>query len=169
MDHEKLKLSTTTSGQPPEPGFECASAPAPIDPATGMHRAYWVLSEAERAKGFVRPVRTSYAHVGIAGPKYPLRDLTEEEQVRFSTAGYVKFEAYSESDSIAGRFWTQPQLDSVGKGCGAVTIMGLAIAQTYARDPHYYGSTYCVGCFAHFPVGEQGEFVWDDDRTRVGS
>ena len=117
MDHEKLKLSTTTSGQPPEPGFECASAPAPIDPATGMHRAYWVLSEAERAKGFVRPVRDRYQH------------LT----------------------------------------CGVVTTMGRAIAETYARDPKYYGSTYCVGCCAHFPVGEAGEFVWDDDRSKVGS
>lgn len=33
-----------------------------IDPYTGMQKAYVVLSEDERSKGFVRPVRTSYVH-----------------------------------------------------------------------------------------------------------
>jgi hypothetical protein len=33
-----------------------------IDPATGQQKAYVVLSEEERAKGFVRPVRYSYLH-----------------------------------------------------------------------------------------------------------
>lgn len=33
-----------------------------IDPATGLQKAYVVLSEEERAKGFVRPVREKYVH-----------------------------------------------------------------------------------------------------------
>lgn len=33
-----------------------------IDPATGMQKAYVVLSADERAKGFVRPVRRTYTH-----------------------------------------------------------------------------------------------------------
>ena len=33
-----------------------------INPATGMQRDYVVLSKAERAKGFVKPVRHSYIH-----------------------------------------------------------------------------------------------------------
>ena len=33
-----------------------------INPTTGMQRDYVVLSEAERAKGFVKPVRRSYVH-----------------------------------------------------------------------------------------------------------
>jgi hypothetical protein len=33
-----------------------------IDSATGMQKGYVVLSEEERAKGFVRPVRRSYVH-----------------------------------------------------------------------------------------------------------
>lgn len=37
-------------------------APQPIDPKTGMHGDYWILSDEERAKGFVRPVRTKYVH-----------------------------------------------------------------------------------------------------------
>jgi hypothetical protein len=46
--------------------------------------------------------------------------------------------------------------------------MGQAIAETYARDPHFYGATFCVRCSKHRPVGEDGEFVWDDG-TKVGT
>ncbi len=97
----------TTNGKPPEPGFENRGAPAPIDETTGQHKAYWVLSEAERAKGFVRPVRNTYTHIK----------------------------------------------------CGVATTMGQAIAETYARNPKFYGATFCCGCSRHFPVAE---FKWDD-------
>lgn len=50
--------------------------------------------------------------------------------------------------------------------CGAVTMMGLALAETYARDPKFYGGTFCVGCGTHFPVEE---FTWDPDGSVVGS
>jgi hypothetical protein len=40
--------------------------------------------------------------------------------------------------------------------------MGQALAETYARDPRFYGATYCVSCGMHRPVGEHGEFVWLD-------
>lgn len=76
---------------------------------------YLVLSEAERAKGFVRPLRRAYLHT---------------------------------------------------RGCGALTTMGLALCETYARDPSFYGATYCVGCHRHRPVSE---FVWAEDGQRVGS
>lgn len=46
--------------------------------------------------------------------------------------------------------------------CGKVTTMGGAIAETYARDPGFYGATYCAHCRMHCPVGEQGEFHWVD-------
>lgn len=44
--------------------------------------------------------------------------------------------------------------------CGTITSMGVTIAQTYARDPHFYGGTYCAGCHTHYQVGFHGEFVW---------
>lgn len=44
--------------------------------------------------------------------------------------------------------------------CGHITTMGRTIAETYARDPGFYGSTYCSHCQAHFPVGADGEFTW---------
>ena len=80
--------------------------------------AYLVLSEGERAAGFVRPVRRSYVH----------------------------------------------------ETCGTVITMSQAIAETYARDPQFYGATYCASCQMHRPVGESGEFVWDDGTgEKVGS
>ena len=83
-----------------------------------MAEAYLVLSAAERAAGFVRPVRRSYVH----------------------------------------------------QACGTVTTMSQAIAETYARQPGFYGATYCVQCQMHRPVGPTGEFTWDDGSdTKVGS
>jgi len=34
-----------------------------IDPTTGMQKGYIVLTAEERAKGFVRPVRSTYTHL----------------------------------------------------------------------------------------------------------
>ena len=138
--------------------------------SSGQQASYLVLSGEERAKGFVRPVRQSYKHVGIAGPKNPLRDLEFDEHERYDQFGYVKFEEYPESrGATVGRYWTQEQLDKIGKGCSTVTSMGLALSETYARDPRFYGATFCCGCGKHFPVGEDGEFVWEPDGSRVGT
>lgn len=82
---------------------------------------YLVLSEEERAKGFVRPFRSSYIHAKGLG------------------------------------------------GCGAVTTMGDALSATYARDPRFYGATYCCGCSMHRPVGEHGEFLWEGTADKVGT
>lgn len=140
----------------------------------GQQRSYLVLSEAERAKGFVRPVRLSYRHVGIAGPQHPLRDLTDHEREFFAGEGYVKAEEWrtddpDDCDGTRCRFWTQAELDNIGKGCGAVTTMGVALAETYARQPGFYSGTFCCGCGVHLPVGEEGEFVWEPYGSRVGT
>lgn len=153
---------TLTDGSPVTPEHR------EIDPKTGMQKDYVVLSEEERAKGFVRLVRNSYRHVGIPGPTYLLRDLTNEERKLYGD-NYAKFETYPEGSSRVGRFWTQKELDNIGKGCGVVTRMNAALSETYARDPFFYDSTYCVHCKTHFPVGECGEFVWVDDNERVGT
>lgn len=134
--------------------------------STGQRAAYLVLSEEERAKGFVRPLRRTYKHVGRPGPKYPLTDLTDDQREEFKAYGYVAFERYPESESPkTGRYWTQAQLDAIDHGCGGETIMATEIAETYARNPHFYGATYCMTCRKHLPVEE---FVWPDG-ARVGS
>lgn len=139
--------------------------------ASGQQQGYVVLSAEERAKGFVEPVRHSYRHVGPPPPA-TLRDLTADEHERYDQYGYVKFEPnpeYERGESpITGTFWTQDRLDRLG-GCGVVTTMGDALAETYARDPDFYGATFCCGCGKHLPVGEKGEFVWDGTDQRVGT
>lgn len=138
----------------------------------GQQKDYVVLTAEERAKGFVEPVRRSYRHVGPPGPRGTLTDLTPEQRERFAAHGYVKWESYSpdfEGGVQQGRFWTQEQLDKVGKGCGVVTTMSQPLAETYARCPGFYGGTFCVGCGTHLPVGESGEFVWDGIDQRVGT
>jgi hypothetical protein len=83
------------------------SEPVPQAPA------YLVLSEAERAKGYVRPVRRSYVH----------------------------------------------------EDCGTETTMSAALAETYARQPTFYGATYCMFCKKHLPVAD----FWWTDGSVMGS
>ncbi|MDP3767417.1 MAG: hypothetical protein Q8S13_05335, partial [Dehalococcoidia bacterium] len=112
-----------------------------------------------------------YLHVGPPGPKYAPRDLTDEEKARYplSDYGYVKFEPYPAGERLVGRFWTQAQLDAVDNGCRTVTTMGQALADTYASDPGFYSGTFCAYCGKHFPVGAEGDFVWDGTFEKVGT
>lgn len=43
--------------------------------------------------------------------------------------------------------------------CGTLTTMGLALCETYARDPRFYTGTFCCGCGTHFPLDQ---FHWED-------
>ncbi len=102
-------MSLTTDPNDPRLTRGVDTAPRP------QNAVYIVLSEEERAKGFVRPLRQTYVHKC---------------------------------------------------GCGATTRMGVALAETYARDPKFYGATYCCGCQMHRAVAE---FVWDGTSEVVGS
>lgn len=155
-------MSLTTDRNDPRLGHGVDEKPGP------QNEVYLVLSEEERAQGFVRPVRSTYRHVGPPGPKHELRPLTDEQHRLFAGTDYVKFEAEPNANGTVrvGRCWTQAQLDAVGKGCGTVTTMAQALAETYAREPRFYGATYCCGCMRHLPIDE---FVWDGTDERVGS
>jgi hypothetical protein len=63
----------TTSGNPETPEHR------EIDPVTGQQKDYIILCEEERKKGFVRPLRRSYVHIGKPpdGEKveYPYRKI----------------------------------------------------------------------------------------------
>jgi hypothetical protein len=74
----------------------------------------------------------------------------------------------AEKEPISGRYWTQPELDRLG-GCGATTTMHRSLAETYARNPEFYSGTFCSTCRDHFPVGENGEFLWLGTSQRVGT
>lgn len=129
-------------------------------------KVYLVLSEEERAKGFVRPYRDSYKHTGrhITGQT---RDLTDDEKSRYVSPSdgdqsFVLMEMLPEGRE---KFWTRAEYEKVGEGCGTVTTMGRALSETYARDPKFYGSTYCVKCSMHLPVAE---FRWLEMDGTIG-
>ena len=52
------------------------------------------------------------------------------------------------------------------KTCGTTTTMGLALAETYARDPGFYSGTFCATCRTHFPLDQ---FVWEGTNEQVGT
>lgn len=138
----------------------------------GQQACYLVLSDEERAKGFVRPVRRSYQHVGqeVCGHYRPSLSgmLGGMQEVCCMPIGH-------EGEHFIVLTRLEQPLAAVAEkehrigGCGAVTTMGQAIAETYARNPSFYGGTFCVQCGKHFPVGASGEFIWIDDGTRVGT
>lgn len=145
----------------------------------GQQEAYIILSADERAKGFVRPVRKSYQHVGKKveqeGVIESLEDHLNDDNIKYygRDKGFAAFLKYPESRSpIVGRFIRQDELDAFNNkadrigGCMAITTMNDAIAETYARDPKFYGGTFCTGCGKHLPVNE---FIWRGTNEEVGS
>ncbi|MDE2101678.1 MAG: hypothetical protein KGL39_30815 [Patescibacteria group bacterium] len=165
-----MSRCTVTGEEPTNP----SEAPVPNGATRpdGQHVDHWTMCPTEiMEEGFKRPVRTSYVHVGPP-PPIGLRDLTDEQRVRYAEYGYVKFEPnpdYPKTSAVLGTFWTQDRLDRLGKGCGVKTSMPRLIAETYAAKPDYYGSTFCCGCGKYLPVGARGEFVWDGTEERVGT
>ncbi len=143
--------------------------------ANGQNEAYLVLNEEERAKGFVRPVRTDYVHMGINWNKIPheIRMLDESEK-KDELKKYVAvlYHVKGEDGKFAGgRYITENELKDIKKdgytgGCGVRTKMNQTISETYARNPKFYGATFCVGCGKHLSVSE---FVWDGTDEIVGS
>lgn len=71
-------------------------------------------------------------------------------------------------EEIAKGFVRPVRRTYVHEKCGVATTMGQRIAETYAAQPGYYGATFCCGCRDYFPIGERGQFVWDDG-TKVGT
>lgn len=49
--------------------------------------------------------------------------------------------------------------------CGGVTKMSKELCETYARDPHFYGATYCTNCQMHRPLKE---FQWEGTHENLG-
>lgn len=138
----------------------------------GQNEVYLVLSDEEKAKGFIRPYRDTYVHVGInwnniSHKIIPVGDKYKDKYV--AILYHVKDEKTGEF--IGGRYITKEELDQIKKsgytgGCGVLTRMHQSIAETYARDPKFYSATFCCGCHKHLPVSE---FVWDGTNEQVGS
>ncbi len=150
---------------------------------TGQNNCYLVLSEEERAKGFMRPYRDAYIHRGrkverdekgriigrlikIDDADYPVNDHFTKEK------GYGGYIEYPKGHNSLGRYLDIEEVEAIVNrktyfgGCGAVTTMGRSLSETYATQPSFYSATFCVGCNKHLPVSE---FIWADDLEVVGS
>jgi len=145
MKDAKGQEVCTTDGRPGEDADRSLRA-------DGQQKDYVVLCDTERAKGFLRPVRTQYRHVARRPPQ--CQDYKRPEGVMGGPC------------LNCGR--PQPEHIQLIEGCGAITTMGQALAETYARDPKFYSGTFCARCGSHFPVGEYGEFEWLDG-SKVGT
>lgn len=137
-----------------------------------QNKAYLVLSEEERAKGFIRPLRCSYVHKGRLYDK-GLELLKVPETINGKTYHAIATVLANEDGSRkGGSYLTKDEVDQYNQnsgyvgGCGTLTTMAKPIAETYARDPNFYGATYCCGCQRHIGVHE---FVWDGTNELVGS
>lgn len=157
--------TTLTDGSPVTPDHR------EINPKTGMQKGYVVLSADERAKGFVRPVRRTYIHTGrsICGKNRPTKHgkLGGQIDVCGFEPGHAGecFQTFFTMDQPAA---AEAEQSHRRGGCGVATTMGMALAETYARDPKFYSGTFCCNCGSHFDVGEQGEFEWEDG-SKVGT
>lgn len=69
-------------------------------------------------------------------------------------------------EEIAKGFVRPVRSRYIHRPCDSVTSMGTKLSETYARDPKFYGATYCCHCMKHLPVSE---FVWLIDGEVVGS
>jgi hypothetical protein len=92
-------------------------------------------------------------------------DHREIDQSTGMQNGYVVLSAYERSKG----FVRPVRRSYVHVKCGGATTMAQELAETYARDPKFYGGTYCAICRAHFPVGINGEFTWDGTNEKVGT
>lgn len=103
-----------------------------------------------------------------------ITDDPNEPQLREHDAGGMQKAYLVLSDEELAKGFVRPVRQSYQHlACGTITTMGLAIAETYARDPYFYGGTFCVGCGSHSAVGEHGQFVWVENgmptREKVGT
>lgn len=78
----------------------------------------------------------------------------DDEPVEQNDAYLVLPDEELESDKLV----TKLRVDYVHI-CGTVTTIDMRIAKTWARDPNFYGATYCTSCKEHRPLSE---FKWCD-------
>jgi hypothetical protein len=70
------------------------------------------------------------------------------------------------SEEERGKGFVRPYRETyIHLKCGVVTKIGRELSETYARNPHFYGSTYCVSCKMHLPLKE---FNWDGTHENLG-
>lgn len=138
------------------------------------------LFDADRVKTEQSNRRSDMFKKMIAGVKLDPVPPVDRAKIILTSGGHVT-EDHKEIDEKTGqqkayivltpeersRGFVRPVRRSyVHTTCGTETTMSLALAETYARDPKFYGGTFCVLCATHRPLSE---FVWSGTQEQVGS
>lgn len=94
-------------------------------------------------------------------PNDPRLTRGSDEEPRPQAGAYLVL-----SNEELAKGFVRPFRDKyIHRTCGTLTTMGYALSATYARNPTFYGSTYCLHCSKHRPVEE---FYWEADGKTMG-
>lgn len=129
------------------------------DSPVEQNKKYLILSDEERSKGFIRPVRYSYVHIGKkvdlkGGTIEPRTDECNKHNEKFNTK-YVAFIKYPESESpVVGRYIEQKELDNINKhigGCGTGIFYDQSIGRGIRKSKRIFNE-----------IDPYGEENWDE-------
>ncbi len=147
----------------PEPRL----GPQPESEEETIEREKWIAEMAEIAEAKLAVIKA------ITGeqeePKVCTTNGEPVEKVRAEqiqeTGQYKSYVVLCPDERAKG--FVRPYRDSYKHvTCGTVTTMGNALSETYARDPKFYGATFCAGCNKHLPLSE---FRWTADGETLGT
>jgi hypothetical protein len=105
---------------------------------------------------------TARPHVELSGGRPITPDFRQIDPKTGQQKGYVVLAP----DERAKGFVRPVRLVYTHVRCGTDTAMSRDIAETFARDPSFYRTTFCMHERAQFPLAE---FVWKGTDITVGS
>lgn len=134
-----------------------------FSPEEARNLARILLEKADIAqREAIPPADRSKRCMTDGSPELPREEYTQIDPATGQQKGYV---ALCPTERAKG--FVRPVRQSYKHlRCGCVTTMGIALAETYARDPGFYSGTFCCYCRSHFPLDQ---FVWEGTQEKVGS
>jgi hypothetical protein len=138
-----------------------------FSPNQARHLAELLLRNAAQAE--TQAMRKAAEAIPVDRSKRVLTDgspVTEDHREINPATGQQKGYVVLRAEERAKGFVRPVRRSYKHTHCGVVTHMGVALAETYARDPGFYSGTFCVRCSAHFPLDQ---FVWEGTNEQVGS
>lgn len=115
------------------------------------------------------PTTTTWTAVPPGPPGIPVKpgeSLPSEYREIDPATGMQKGYAVLSAEERAKGFVRPVREVYTHRVCGADTRMSRDIAETFARNPGFYGRAFCIQCRKHFPLDQ---FVWLGTTEAVGS
>lgn len=108
------------------------------------------------------PQEAAKPHIELSGGRPITPDFREIDPATGQQKGYVVLSP----DERAKGFVRPVRLVYTHLRCGTDTRMSQDIAETFARDPTFYRSTFCIHEKSQFPLSE---FVWKGTSIPMGT